>query len=321
VFSPLFGAKQQGVALVTVLLIVSILLAVASRLMAGHSIVINQHQNTFEQNQALQYALGAETLAKQALFEDFNTTGAGVDHLDEIWAQPVLPFELDEGGYLEAQVRDLHSCFNLNTLAGSNAGEYLKRLKLMMRNLGSPDQLADAWKDWIDSDDVVQGFGAEDSEYLLAQIPHRTPNSLITHVSELSLLRNMTAEQLELLLPHVCVLPETDTRLNVNTAGVHALASLDQDIAPAIVEALVDTQRNFTDVAQFINVNQDFAPADTALTVTSEYFEVHAIAQVGDTSVTMLSLLYRDPNTGEVTVLQRDFGKLFRSNIQFTIES
>jgi len=314
-------AKQQGVALVTVLLIVSILLAVASRLMAGHSIVINQHQNTFEQNQALQYALGAETLAKQALFEDFNTSGVGVDHLDEIWAQPVLPFELDEGGYLEAQVRDLNSCFNLNTLAGSNASEYLRRLKLMMRNLGTPDQLADAWKDWIDSDAVVQGFGAEDSEYLLAQIPHRTPNSLITHVSELSLLRNMTPEQLELLLPHVCVLPDTDTRLNVNTAGVHALASLHEDITPATVEALVDGQRNFTDVAEFINVNQDFTPADAALTVTSEYFELHAIAQVGDTSVTLLSLLYRDPNNGEVTVLQRDFGKLFRSNIQFSTES
>ena len=99
--------RERGVALVSVLLVVAILLAVASRLMANHNLVINQHQNTFEQNQALHYALGAETLARQALYEDLTNSGPDSDHLGELWAQSTMPFELDEGGYLEAQVSDL----------------------------------------------------------------------------------------------------------------------------------------------------------------------------------------------------------------------
>ena len=49
--------KQKGVALISVLLVVAILVAVTTRLLAGHSLVVNHHQFTFEQDQALQYAL------------------------------------------------------------------------------------------------------------------------------------------------------------------------------------------------------------------------------------------------------------------------
>ena len=77
-------SEQQGVALISVILIVAILIAVASRLMTAQNITINQHQNTFEQNQALQYALGAETLARQALRLDFESGGNEVDHLEEL---------------------------------------------------------------------------------------------------------------------------------------------------------------------------------------------------------------------------------------------
>ena len=74
--------RATGVALISVLLIVAILMSVISRLMSSHNLVINQHQNTFEQNQALQYALGAEALARQALYEDFTNSGKDVDHKD-----------------------------------------------------------------------------------------------------------------------------------------------------------------------------------------------------------------------------------------------
>ena len=70
----LHGVKQAGVALISVLLIVAILMAVASRLLANHNLVINQHQNTFEYDQALNYALGAEVLATQALLLDAQET-------------------------------------------------------------------------------------------------------------------------------------------------------------------------------------------------------------------------------------------------------
>lgn len=311
---------QQGVALVSVLLIVAILLAVASRLLASHNLVINAHQNTFEQNQALQYALGAETLARQALYQDFNTTGKDIDHNGEIWAQQTMPFELDEGGYLEAQLIDRQGCFNLNRLAGSEADVATEQLKRMAQNLGVNPQIADAWRDWVDADLEISGFGAEDSDYLINQPPYRTPNQPVVDVSELSLLQNVDREQLTLLLPHVCLLPVTESSLNINTVNVQSLAALDESFSISQIEPIVAADRAYQSVAEFVQAFPDFTPAEASLKVTSEYFLLHAQAQVGSSSVTLQSLLFRDPNSGVVTVLRRDFGKLFRSNLDIVTE-
>ena len=107
---------NRGVVLLSVLLIVALLSAVAYQLLARHSLTVAQARYSFSGDQSLAYALGAETLARQVLFEDWSQSGPGVDNLLETWAQPLAPFEI-ENGLLEVQVRDMHSCFNLNSLA------------------------------------------------------------------------------------------------------------------------------------------------------------------------------------------------------------
>jgi general secretion pathway protein K len=307
--------RSEGVALVSVLLIVAVLLAITSRLLAGHNLVINQNANTFEQDQALQYVIGAEVMARQALFDDFINTGPESDHSNELWAQNVLPFDLDEGDYLQAQLTDLNGCFNLNSVVAGDGKVGLQQFKRMLNNLGVSDQIAEAWKDWIDDDQEVTGFGAEDNEYLSSENPHRTPNRLVTHTSELYLLQGMTQANLDLLLPHVCLLPDATSKINVNTANAFTLSALHPDISPATVEQIVSVERDFRDMSEFLSVNEDFRPVQGQLTVRSEYFQLHAQAQVGSSSITLLSLLYRDPSNGHVSIIQRDFGKLFRSNL------
>jgi len=315
-----FPCSQRGVALVSVLLIVAILLAVTSRLMATHNLVINQHQNTFEQNQALQYAFGAETLARQALYVDFNTTGQDVDHMGELWAQQTMPFELDEGGFLEAQLRDLNGCLNINGVVGSDPKTAKKRFKQLLQNLSLPLQIADTWTDWVDGDDVLTGFGAEDSEYLIAQPAYRTPNHIVADISELYLLQNIEREQLDILLPHICLLPIADSQLNINTINAQTLASLDSALSLETAQSIAEADRSYANVQEFTTAFPDFAATASALSVTSEYFLLHAQAQVGSSSVTLQSLLHRDVSSGNVTVLRRDFGKLFRSNLTLDIE-
>lgn len=312
--------RQAGVALVSVLLIVAILMAVASRLLASHNLVINQHQNTFEQNQALHYVLGAETLARQALYEDLTNSGKDSDHLGELWAQQTMPFELDEGGYLEAQLRDLNGCFNLNSVVGSDSKLAMERLERLATNVGLQPQLAQTWKDWVDDDIEPTGFGAEDRDYLIAQPPHRTPNQPVTDLSELYLLQNLEREQIQRLLPHVCLLPDSESLINVNTADAQTLASLDKGLTLAITEPIAAEERSYASRDEFIQAYEDFVPAAAALTVKSEYFSLHAQAQVGSSAVTLQTLLYRDPESGVVTVLKRDFGKLFRSNLTVSTE-
>ena len=216
--------KQKGVALISVLLVVAILIAVTTRLLAGHSLVVNHHQFTFEHDQALQYALGAESLARQILYEDFINSGKDRDHLGETWARQSMPLQIDEVGFVEARITDLNRCFNLNSLSASSSKEVktnMERLKLMLRYLQINEYLADRLKDWVDSDNKVTGFGAEETTYLNKMPGFHTPDMPINHLSELFLLEDISAEDLRQLLPHVCLIPSQDNKINLNLSLIH----------------------------------------------------------------------------------------------------
>ena len=316
--------KQKGVALISVLLVVAILVAVTTRLLAGHSLVVNHHQFTFEHDQALQYALGAESLARQILYEDFINSGKDRDHLGETWARQSMPLQIDEVGFVEARITDLNRCFNLNSLSAGSSKEVktnMERLKLMLRYLQINEYLADRLKDWVDSDNKVTGFGAEETTYLNRMPGFHTPDMPINHLSELFLLEDISAEDLRQLLPHVCLIPSQENKINLNTANTLTLASLDNGIGLANAEVVVSSPREYQSVAEFIRSNVDFSAVSSDLVVESVFFQLHVMASVGDSSVTLLSTFRRDPADGKITLLQRDFGKLFRSVISLAEES
>lgn len=298
--------------LLTVLLVLALLSALAWQLMGKHSLVIAQARFSFVGDQSLEYALGAEAFARQILFDEWSSGGGGKDTLLEVWAQPAAPFEIDNG-LLEIQVRDLNRCFNLNSLAGNNPAANLERLKTLFRNRNVPDALADAWRDWVDVNQDIDGFGAEDGEYLLADVPYRTANAPAGHVSELRLLRGMEPEYYEAVRDLVCVLPNTDLQINVNTASAGVLAALSPTLSEPQMEALTQAERDYENANAVTAEFPDLAVAVDALTVTSEYFQVEVRARVDDSQTELTSLLHRDPASGRIDLVSRDLGKNFRS--------
>lgn len=314
---------QTGIALISVLLIVAVLTAVVYQLLGRHSLTVAQSRNTLGFDQAMAYALGAEALARQALYEDFSDTGQGIDTLQEPWAQAIPPFDIDDEGFLEIRARDLNRCFNLNALGDDeNREQHLKRFKTLLNMLGIPDTVADAARDWIDPDEAVHGFGAEDSEYLLREPPYRTPNRPLAHVSEMDLLVGMEPGYLEALADHICVLPEPSLSINVNTAPVALLAALalKPDPDPVAMQALTESEREYDELDKFLAEYPDLATAATVLSTTSSYFEVQVRAQVGDSTAMLTSLLHRNPATGAISLVSRDLGRDFRSLFEVTIE-
>ena len=183
--------NQSGLALVSVLLVIFVLVAVTGRLTSNHNIVVSRHANTFEHDQAIQYLFGAESMAKEALYNDYLTTGSKIDHLGEIWASNIMPFELDEGGFLEIHVNDLNACVNLNNVLSETSKESVKTVNKLLLTLGLPTEIEDLWRDWIDKDSEVKGLGAEDMDYASNQIPYRTPNRIVINFSELMLLKSI----------------------------------------------------------------------------------------------------------------------------------
>ncbi len=342
--------RQNGVVLLSILLILALLSALVYQLMSRHSLVIAQARQTFAGDQALSYALGGETFARQLLYADWSETGQGLDTLEESWAAPLEPFEVDNG-FLEVQIRDLNGCFNLNSLletpgdqrdvndpqeegvpasaapdasaaptAPTAPGEgnprtasNLERMKTLLRNQGIPETLADVWLDWIDSDEQITGFGAEDGDYLLYEQPYRSANQAAGHISELALVKDVEPEYLQTLRQFTCVLPSGELKLNVNTATAAVLASLSPSLSETQIQALTESVREYESVAEVTSEYPELVPAASALSVTSSYFEIRVRAQVDDALVETASVLHRDPENGTIELVMRDFGSQFRS--------
>ncbi len=309
-------AKQRGVALMAVLLIFAVLTALAVRMSGNHALLLGQSRNQFESDLALNYALGAEELARQALREDFERTGKDVDHLDETWAQALPPFEVDEGGYIEVQVQEQNGCFNLNMLANEATGDAAyKALGRLLLNLGVAETAADLVRDWVDGNmDAETALGAESPDYQLMDPPYRAADQQMADLSEAWLLASLEPEERAVLMANTCVVPGlTEFSLNANTAPLQVLAAVKDGVDMADLAALEGMVRTFANDGELLNIVPSLSGAEGNLSFESQYFRISVHAQVGQAVTILSSLAYRDPSTGVVTVLQRDFGRDFTS--------
>src|SRR5690606_33901866 len=197
--------KQRGSALVVVLLIFALAAALSVEVVYRQHRVQTRTANLLDWDYRYQYAIAAETLAIQALVDDYEDDQRNNEMVDdcskEKWAGPFsFPYE---DAVLSATVQDLQGRFNLNSLVVFANNEYqrdqeaIARLEALLAGLLPPSHaryastLANEMADWLDTDTLVNGpEGAEDGEYRL----RRTPNQPILDESEFRALRSFDAE-------------------------------------------------------------------------------------------------------------------------------
>ncbi|ALP54307.1 hypothetical protein Tel_14780 [Candidatus Tenderia electrophaga] len=306
--------QQQGVALITAVLIVALVTAAAVAMAARQQVDIRRSANIFSNDQAYLFALGGEDYARNVLqFDaDPNKGDPNVDHLGEFWAQPAsFPVE---GATLSGSVKDMQGRFNLNALVDSGGRVSTVRLEQFIRLLQLLDlnqDLADGVVDWIDSDSTPQfgPLGAEDDYYMLQDPPYRAANTLMKSASELRLIRGVDDETYQKLIPLVTALPVADTAINVNTAPAEVLAALvgRGSVSLADGAGIVEERegKEFASIADFnhrTGNSVDISIAD----VKSSYFRVDAVAEFDQTRARLHSLLRRDG--AKVEVLMRSRG-------------
>ena len=308
--------RQNGVALITVLLVVAVVTVVCAGLIARQQLSIRSSANQLHVTQAWHYALGGETLATAVLERDLRRGDPRqpVDHLLEPWARP-LTFPLDEGGELRVRIVDPSGRFNLNSLVRQGRPNELAvlRLRRLLLRLGIDKPYAERLLDWLDSDNELQGGnGAEDGQYLLATPPYRTANREITDVSELRLLLEMEEADYRRLRPFVSALP-SEALLNVNTASALVLSSLSDGLTPDAALALLAgrSDEGYLSPAAFAAQPALAGLGEQVvqgLAVGRQYFEVFSEVNLGERRVVLRSLLQRS-NDGQVSVLARDLGQ------------
>ncbi len=321
--APHLSRPQRGAALITALFIVALALILVTALVWDTHLAVRRAGNIKFFNQAYAYALGAEDWAAQILRRDQQASGTPpTDTLAEAWATPIAGLPI-EGGQLGGQIEDLQGRFNLNNLVHQTANGIeankitVEQFRRLRDALGITVPVEAAIVDWLDPDQQTTfPGGAEDGDYLRLTPAYRTGTGMMASVSELRLVAGVTPEIYAALAPYVAALPTIygPTPINVNTAPLPVLQSLSDKLSdPAILEALITIRQDtpFTDEDAFFNAanipkeGQDKLPA---ISVTSEYFRLHAVVSIGNISLNLYSLLQRDP-PGNTHAIRRVFSE------------
>jgi len=300
--------KQRGIALITALLIVALVVIVATSLLEKQHLMMRRTANHLQQEQAYLYALGAESWAMKVLMRDRQQNN--VDHLGEMWAKQ-LPPAFISGGQLNGKLNDEQGKFNLNNLLDSEnkpSPENIQRFEKLLKKLNLPTNLVIQVLDWIDNDSTVQMSGSEDNEYALQTPPYRTANTRFQSVEELRLLLNMKEEHFKTLLPHITVLP-TVTPINLNTTTEVILNSMIENLPETAAKDLLEKAHKgiYKTVDDFLkeSVLNNLKVDMKGLGIASDYFHLEATVSIGENTMILESLLQRDGQKSQV--LKRNF--------------
>lgn len=270
--------RQRGVALISVLLVLSLALLLVGSLLRSHRLLLHSSAQQLQQVQLRQLGLAGEDWARVVL-EGSGITSSGPVDLSQDWArlEPVL--EVD-GAELRIAIEDLSGRLNLNTLLA----------------LGQIDQVS---------------LGRWSRLLALLDLPPLTLPQVgpVQELSQLRLLPGVDGQTLRRLEPWVVLLP-TDARLNINTASQRVLMTLD-GMKAGPTQALIDQRRHapYASVQAFTNdpLLSGVGLNGHGLGVGSRWFRITVSVIHGDSRLRLASDIERDSVSGRWTVRQRRF--------------
>jgi general secretion pathway protein K len=319
--SPNLKRKQHGLALISIMVMVTLMTILLSGIFYRHQLDIVRAIRVISGEQAMLLALSTESWALNVFVEDDKE----VDHLNEDWARqiPVLPIE---GGTVTGKIIDLQGRFNLNNFTyyasaktwqkeseDINGANLIATYTRLLESLELDAGLARAAVivDWIDSNSgLISSDGAEDDEYYRLGKAYVAANAMMVEPEELALLRGYQINDVMTLADSISALP-AQTLLNINTADKRLLMALHQDIDETAADEIID-QRPFGGEPEFyatvdglINstVSAKILFADL-VAIKSRYYVMQADVRLGDVRIQLDSYIERNDD-GQAAVLFR----------------
>ena len=219
--------REEGAALLTVLLLVAVMAVVASTALERLALATRMTGNGGAVDQGRAYADAGLAMARLRIGDMVAGNPAKMT-LAGGWMGTPQPVPVP-GGIATARVTDGGNCFNLNSVVSGESAAALKvrpigvtQFQALIEALGidasQAQRAAASLADWIDSDDVLQPGGAEDDSYAQMERPYRAANRMMVDASELRAVAGITPAIYDLVKPWVCALPVTDlSPININT--------------------------------------------------------------------------------------------------------
>ncbi len=304
---PSLSYHSRGIALLTTLLVVSIVSIISVSMIKRQRIDIRKTHNIQRMEQSWLYAHAVDAWARGQLYKDGKQNSIDSEH--DNWHNSIELTMIEEG-QITAAISDYQGKFNVNNLLSpGNIGQIsLARLRRLFSILNVPQELIDPLLDWLDEDSKIHyPSGAEENHYT-GKIPaYRPANRAMTDISELRLVHGFTNEIFRTIEPYLSALP-MGVNINVNTASEPILRSLGKDITQQDAEAIINArdEQPFADAESFLK-HEALAgrkiKAD-GLAVSSQYFVADSGVQIGYLNLRYRSILFRE-NVDNIIVVQR----------------
>ncbi|MFU8877246.1 MAG: type II secretion system minor pseudopilin GspK, partial [Wenzhouxiangellaceae bacterium] len=252
------ACRQRGAALLIALLAVALAAVLATEILERTQRDLARTQAVLAAERAWQFSAGLDGLAREWV-RRARETGVGAELLDGRWSQA---FEVAGGG-VRVRLMDPGGRFNLNVLASPDPELVIAGRQALVRLLRELD--------------LDPALAAEIGGRMRPAGGARPVR--LAHPSELERLEGWTPEVRRRLLPFITVLPDPETRLNLNRTSPEVLAAwvdgLDREQATRLLAqapfASLDQALSAPELARLNN-----SRLVTRLTTESDWFMVHA---------------------------------------------
>ena len=222
---------EEGMALVLTLMILVLITAMVVEFAYGVYTSTSALHNWKEAQKLSFVSRSGISLAMKTIASDIPRT-----ELYKFPGKLVIPVEnILEGfsGSVVVTVEDENAKFNMNSLRLPANVTVFKRL---LANVGLDESIADRVADWIDTD----------SEPRLRNSEEEAKNAYLDSVDELLLVKGIDFQTYTALLPFVTVYGyggTEDARININTAAIPVIMSLNETITHERAEEVVNQRK------------------------------------------------------------------------------
>lgn len=225
--NPPYRHGQQGMALLTILLLVVAITIVAGSMLANQKVMIREFELTKGQGQLREYALAGEAMATNLIAQDSQVNQ--VDSLADAWAKPLAEQTLNQAK-VNIKIDDDASRFNINNLYhdGKVDDTALAFFQALLQANGLSPNIAMAVLDWQDPDSDTRAEGGAEATYYQStgkKMAMGIANQPFISINELQYVRGMDSEGLQKLAPYLTAVPYY-LPMNINTVKPELLSVL-----------------------------------------------------------------------------------------------
>ncbi|MGN7907349.1 type II secretion system minor pseudopilin GspK [Enterobacter bugandensis] len=327
--------KQKGVALLVVLILLVMMSALAAKI--SQQFCRNLQKTHYQvSQQQLRWAMQAqEKVVKDRLQTDATGENKALN-LDGDWHQPLET--RGEDYTVVSQVEDAQDCFNVNNLLaaekipqGQNAPAVPEKprneqiVEQILTESGishtTAEEVYQQLVDYLDGDATTAKDGAE-SDAWAGVLPARQPaNQMMRTIAEIKLLPAFPAAAYPKVSKLLCALPDTASKVDVNTLKPEQAAllaalfpgKLTEDDAVRLIDSRPETgwenMETFSKALEqtFPQLKDDLPQVAEFLSISSRYFRVNYTGNTDELTLRVVSQLQVNNEAGEIVTWQRRY--------------